>query len=155
MPLLPAAPARARTQMQAGSAPQGTSLSSTYATNTCKPKKFKPKTTTNVDSKDPLRPPFETELYCLFSGTPIVYLRKRDTRAKQRAMRNAARALAPVQVIACGEHKGKANWSKLHKSENRIIATGSDFGHALATLKLRAPTAPIVHTNLHLPMWLN
>ena len=65
-----------------------------------------------------------------------------------------ARALAPPEVIVCGEHKGEANWLQLHKSENIIIATGSDFGHALAILKLRSPKAPIVHTNLHLPMWL-
>ena len=107
-----------------------------------------------MGSKDPLKPPSETELYCLFSGTPIIYLRKRGTNAKQRAMRNKARALAPPQVVICGEHKGKENWKKLHKTEGTIMASGSDFGHALAILKLRTPSAPIVHTNLHLPTWL-
>ena len=149
-----AAPARTAAQRQKVSARQGTPLSNTYATNTRKPKIFKPKTTTNVGSKDPLKPPSETELYCLFSGTPIIYLRKRGTNAKQRAMRNKARALAPPQVVICGEHKGKENWKKLHKTEGTIMASGSDFGHALAILKLRTPSAPIVHTNLHLPTWL-
>jgi hypothetical protein len=69
-------------------------------------------------------------------------------------MRNKARALAPPQVVICGEHKGKENWKKLHKTEGTIMASGSDFGHALAILKLRTPSAPIVHTNLHLPTWL-
>ena len=133
------------------SARQGAPLSDTHTTNTRKPKKYKPKSTFNVGSKDPLKPPSETELYCLFSGTPIVFLRKRDAEAKRQAMYIKARALAPPEVIVCGEHKDEANWLQLHKSENIIIATGSDFGHALAILKLRSPKAPIVHTNLHLP----
>ena len=112
-----AAPARTAAQRQKVSARQGTPLSNTYATNTRKPKKYKPKTTTNVGSKDPLKPPSETELYCLFSGTPIIYLRKRGTNAKQRAMRNKARALAPPQVVICGEHKGKENWKNCTKQK--------------------------------------
>ena len=32
--------------------------------------------------------------------------------------------------------------------------TGSDFEHVLAILRCHKPSAPILHTNLHLAMWL-
>lgn len=117
-------------------------------------KKYKPKPTVNVGSKDPLVPPSETAQYCLFSGTPIVQLHKKGSKHTCRRIRRRAIALPPPKVITCGETNGIVDWAKLHETEKAIMTTGSDFGHALAILRCSKPSAPLLHTNLHLAMWL-
>jgi hypothetical protein len=114
--------------------------------------KQKPKV--NLGSKDPLRPPSESPEYTLFSGTAISALRASSNETANTATRVKALNLPQAPVIKCGEAKSLVRWDHLHTQEQALIRANGPFAHALATLLANNPLAPLLHTNLHLEVWL-
>ena len=62
--------------------------------------------------------------------------------------------LKPTKVIPCGSSNSVLDGELLWTQENEIIAQSSNFGFALAKLRIWEKDAPRIHTNLNLHEWL-
>ena len=115
-----------------------------------------PKNPINHGSRDPLHPPSNSVNYTLFTGIPISTLLKATEANRATATATSSAALAQTQprTIACGSTRGVVHWKELFESENNAIKTLSCFGRALSQLRVLRPSAPYLHTNLHLQEWL-
>ena len=116
---------------------------------------FTRKNPINHNSKDPLRPPSQTENYTLFSRHPIRGLCPIfSNKAIRVRIRTACSQQMPKPII-CGSNEAVNNWKNIWSSENAIISKSKKFGVALTTLRLWEPNAPYLHTNLDLQEWLD
>ena len=118
--------------------------------------KWKPKNPFNTDSKDPLRPPSKDDQYTLFTGTPICKLHQatHNSQAYKHNLRDKATQQTRPATIQCGSTNGINDWNDIFHLENTAICELSNFGIALAVLRLQKPRAPYLHTNMHVGEWL-
>ena len=113
---------------------------------------FNRKNPINHGSKNPLKPPSQTENYTLFSGFFIKDLVVKSKNFDQKIA--TALKQKPVPHIPCGSTKASNNWSAIWKLENNILSSKTVFGNALTILRLWEPNSPPLHTDLDLEQWL-